>query len=92
VIVVAADLDPAGWSTVIAAASWSGAHLIGLVKPGDEPADVPADATILQRPETDDGSFAAMVGRYAAALDAGDEPAAAFASASTEAGWATVRD
>jgi hypothetical protein len=92
VIVVAADLDAAGWSTVIAAASWSGAHLVGVVRPGEEPADVPHDATILQRPHTDDGSFAAMVGRYAAALDSGDEPAAAFASASTDSGWATVRD
>jgi hypothetical protein len=33
-----------------------------------------------------------MVGRYAAALDAGEEPKAAFAAASSGSGWASVSD
>jgi hypothetical protein len=93
VVVVAADLDHAAWATVTAAASWSGAHLIGLVGAGAAPPDLPADATLLERPADDaDGTFADMVGRYAAAIDAGDEPAAAFALAASGSGWASVAD
>jgi hypothetical protein len=93
VLVVATELDPPAWATVIAATSWSGAHLIGLVRAGGAPADVPEDATILERPAADaDGTFAAMVGRYAAGLDSGEEPAAAFAAASNGSGWASVAD
>lgn len=93
VLVVATDLDPAAWETVTAATSWSGAYLMGLVGPDGAPADLPEDATILERPADDaDGTFAAMVGRYAAGLDAGEEPAAAFAAASSGSGWASVAD
>ena len=93
VVIVATDLDPAAWATVIAASSWSGAHVMGLVGAGGAPAGLPDDAMVLERPADDaDGTFAAMVGRYAAGIDAGEEPAAAFAAASSGTGWASVPD
>lgn len=93
VLVVAADLDRAAWSTVVAAASWSGAHLVALIAPEGEAPDLPGDATILERAGDDaDGTFAALVGRYVAALDAGEEPRVAFAQAARGAGWANVVD
>ena len=39
------------------------------------------DATVLAVPADDEGAFATLVGAYAAALDSGAEPAAAFAGA-----------
>jgi len=46
------------------------------------------DAIVFEAPDTDpDGVFAAMVGSFAAALDDGNEPAAAFRATVEEAGW-----
>ena len=39
---------------------------------------LPTDATVLRVPDADDGSFAGMVGAYAAGLDRGVDPAQAF--------------
>ena len=71
-------------------AAFSGAHLVVLVPPDRPlPGGLPPEATVLAAPEVaDDGAFAALVGGYAAALDLGDEPAAAFRAAMREAGWA----
>jgi hypothetical protein len=93
VLIVAADLDPSSLEAVVAAAGWSGAHLVALLGEGDSSAALPDDATVLVRPPDDpDGDFAAMVGAYAAALDAGDEPRAAFETAQRSGGWAAVAD
>ena len=93
VVVVASELDPASWATAVAAAEWAGAALVGVVRTGTQVPDLPADATVLERPSDDaDGTFASMVGRYAAGLDAGEDPAAAFAAASSGSGWASVAD
>ena len=93
VLVVAADLDEAALAAVVAAAGWSGAHLIALMPTTSSAAILPADATVLERSRSDpDGAFAAMVATYAVALDQGDEPAAAFASAQRVGGWAAVAD
>ena len=94
VLVVAADLDETALDTVIAAAGWSGAHLVALVPDGSPPpAALPAEATLLLRPAIDpDGAFAAMVAGYAVALDRGDEPRAAFAAAQRAGSWAAVAD
>jgi hypothetical protein len=52
---------------------------------------IPSTATVLEAPSNGaDGAFAAMVGRYAAALDRGEDPAAAFGQATDEAGWSTA--
>ena len=93
VLVVAADLDPAALEAVVAAAGWSGAHLIVIMPEGTSAPAIPDGATALLRPATDpDGAFAAMVASYAVALDRGDEPRAAFATAQRAGGWAAVAD
>jgi ribokinase len=90
VLVVAESLAPEALQVVVAASRWSGAALILVVPSGSEPLDVP-DATVLEAPADDpDDAFASVVGGYAAALDRGEEPAEAFASASTANGWAAA--
>ncbi|MEO5939803.1 MAG: hypothetical protein ABIZ72_02685, partial [Candidatus Limnocylindrales bacterium] len=62
VLVLAADLDSDALAAVIAAAGWSGAHLIALVGDVASSAALPDSATILERPTADpDGAFATMV-------------------------------
>ena len=52
---------------------------------------LPAEATILEAPSEDaEGAFATVVGRYAGALDRGDDPGDAFTTASSELGWMPV--
>jgi hypothetical protein len=91
VLVVAGDLDRSALDAVVAAAGWSGAHLVVLPPDGASMTAIPDMATALQRPATDpDGAFAAMVAGYAVALDRGDEPGSAFAAAQRAGGWAAV--
>ena len=91
-LVVAEPLAPAALDVVLAASRWSGAALVIVLPHGADPVDIP-DATILEAPEGDpDDAFASVVGGYAAALDRGEEPAEAFASASTAGGWAAAAD
>ena len=93
VLVVAPGLAPAGLATVVSAAAWSGARLIVVVDQAGAPSGLPADATVLERPAGgDEEAFAAVIAHYAVALDGGAEPRAAFASASTGAGWTSVTD
>ena len=93
VVFSAGSLDAAALRAVVAASSWSGAHLVVLVPAGEDVAGLPDDATVLERPSADpDGVFAAMVGAYAAAVDSGSEPGAAFTSAQGAGGWAAVAD
>jgi hypothetical protein len=90
VLVVAESLASDALQVVLAASRWSGAAMILVVPQGSEPLDLP-DATILEAPADDpDDAFASVVGGYAAALDRGEEPAEAFASASTASGWAAA--
>jgi hypothetical protein len=93
VLVIATDLDGPALAAALAAASWSGAHVIGLVGDGSPPAELPDGATAFLRPTADpDGVFATMVAGYAVALDRGDEPRSAFAAAQRAGGWAAVGD
>jgi ribokinase len=93
VLIIAADLDPPALAAVLAAASWSGAHVIGLLVDGSATTQLPDGATALLRPAADpDGAFAAMVAGYAVALDRGDEPRSAFSAAQQAGGWAAVVD
>ena len=70
-------------------ARWASAGLI-LVVEGEAPPDLPLprEAIVLAAPEDDaDGAFAAVVGRLAAALDRGADPATAFGEAVASGGW-----
>jgi hypothetical protein len=93
VLVVADPIPAESLEVVLAASRWSGAALIVLVHGSAEPPALIAEATVLQAPDDDpDGAFASVIGAYAAALDRGEEPAEAFATASTAAGWAAVTE
>ena len=93
VLVVADPLPAASLAVVLAASRWSGAALVMLVSHGAEPPALEPDVTVLEAPDDDpDDAFASVVGGYAAALDRGEEPAEAFATASTAGGWAVVAD
>ena len=89
VLVVTDDVPESVVAVAAEAAAFAGAHLVLLVPPGREaPASLPAEATVLAAPDdADEGAFAMLVGEYAAALDAGISPAAAFAAATGDAGW-----
>ncbi len=83
-VVVLADGHEADLRRVAAdAAAWSGASLIVVLPSGtSEPSDPPSGATILVAPAADpDGAFADVVGRFAAALDRGEDAGPAFRAA-----------
>ena len=83
---VPTDVIPA----CVEAAAFTGARLIVVVRsPGAAPDGLPEDATVLVAPEEDGEAFPRLVGRYAAAIDAGSEPEAAFAVVAGD-GWETL--
>ena len=89
-VVVLAEPAGPGVARVIAdAAGWSGAQLVVVVEPGAEPpAGLPPDAIVFEAPAADpDGDFAALVGRFAAALDDGYDAVVAFRASLAEEGW-----
>ena len=94
VLVVTDDAPAEVIPACVAGAAFTGAHLVILVPAGRSlPGGLPPDAMVLAAPDVaDDGAFAALVGAYAAALDLGDEPAAAFQAATGETGWAGAEE
>ena len=89
VLVVADDAPPEVLPACVDGAAFAGASLVVLVREGSAPPpDLPSAATVLEAPARDDGAFGALVGLYAARLDAGDDPAQAFSAALAE-GWDT---
>ena len=93
VVVVADALSSAALEVVLAASRWSGAALVILLPAGSEAPTLTSEATVIEAPDVDpDDAFASVVGGYAAALDRGEEPAEAFATASSSGGWAAVDD
>jgi len=54
--------------------------------------ELPEQTTVLSAPDEDDGAFAALVGRYAAQLDAGREAADAWSDALNATGWEAAED
>ena len=88
VLIVAQPLSPATLGVAVESAAYAGAHLI-LIDAPDAATSVPVDdITSLESPVSDpDGDFAGLVGRYAAALDAGTSASAAFRTALGVAGW-----
>ena len=96
VLVVADDVPADALAAAVAASGYTEARLVVLLPSGGLraqglPAGLSDDATVLAAPPAADaegaGAFDALVGAYAAALDAGADPAQAFASAQAATGW-----
>lgn len=80
VIVLMHPSDQAILREASAAAGWAGAHLVVVTLPTSDPVgDVPDEALAITADE-DTESVAVLVGRYAAAVDGGQERAAAYAA------------
>jgi len=92
VIVVTDPLAQGALGAAIEAVAFAAARLVVVVSAGSPPPQVPAEATVLEAPVDDDGSFGRMVGTYAAALDSGADPAAAFRKAVASSGWESAGD
>jgi ribokinase len=92
VLVLGDDVPAVAVPAAAEAATYASAHLVVLVAPGARvPEGLPSTATALAAPGSDpDGAFARLVGTYAAALDRGEDPAAAFRHAAAGAGWEGV--
>jgi hypothetical protein len=88
VVVSVEPLGDGGAAVVTEAASFAGATLVVVARPGLAVPSAYAAATLIEAPADDpDGAFAGLVGRYAAALDRGTAPADAFRAAATAGGW-----
>jgi hypothetical protein len=90
VVVLAEPLPEAAVAAAIEGAAFAVARLVVLVPAGANPPSLPPEATVLEAPAEDDGSFGRVVGVFAAGLDAGMEPAVAFAEAVKASGWEPV--
>lgn len=88
VLVVAEPVSTATLAVAAEAASFSGAHLVIAARTADVPPLAGDAVTVLEAPPADpDGDFAALVARYAVALDAGQPPAPAFRAALGGSVW-----
>lgn len=88
VLVVAEPIGPASMKVATEAATYVGAALVVLVPDGAAVPDLPREAILLGAPPADaDGVFAATVGAFAAALDAGVAPAEALRAVTAAVGW-----
>jgi hypothetical protein len=90
VIVLADALSEDTIATAAESAAFATARLIVLVPAGAIPPALPPEATVLETPPDDDGSFARMVGLFAGALDAGADPKVAFEEAVEASGWEPI--
>jgi ribokinase len=87
VLVVGDDAPDAVIPVCVEAAAFAGARLVVAIRSaGAVPDGLPEDATVLVAPDEDGEAFPRLLGRYAAALDGGAAPAAAFAAAAGD-GW-----
>jgi sugar/nucleoside kinase (ribokinase family) len=89
VLIVADALSDDGLDAALAGARYHSAHIVMAGASSSRRADalLPADSTVLDAPEDDEGAFALLVGRYAAQIDAGRDATAAWQDALTETGW-----
>ncbi|MGD0863105.1 MAG: hypothetical protein ABSA21_10150 [Candidatus Limnocylindrales bacterium] len=92
VIVLAEPLRELAVAAAVEGAAFAGGQLVVLMPPDATPLTLPPEATVLEVPAVDDGSFGRLVGAFAAGLDAGTEPAAAFGEAVEATGWEPVAD
>lgn len=88
VLLIADALDPDAARAASDAAAFAGARTIA-VAPGAS--DTQADE-VFEAPDGDGEAFARLLGRYAAALDRGVGPAAAFNDAVRGSGWTPALD
>jgi len=89
VVVLAEPADPATIAVVADATRWGEARMVLVVPVGQTvPDGLPRDVVVFEAPTTDpDGAFADLVGAFAASLDEGTEPGAAFRSSIASDGW-----
>ena len=89
VVVLPEPADAATVAVVAAAARWGEARMVVVIEPGTPiPPALPADVVVLEGPAIDpDGVFAELVGTFAAALDSGTDPGAAFQATIAAEGW-----
>ena len=94
VVVVAEPLADTALDAAAAAARWASAALVVIVEAGTTPpTSLGPEATVLEAQADDpDGTFARVVGEYAARLDRGEPAAEAFAAASSGTGWTAAQD
>ncbi len=92
VVVVADRLADAALAAAAEGSAFSGARLVALLPAGVEAPALPGEATVLEAPARDDGSFARLVGAFAAGLDAGIGPGLAFSQAVEASGWEAVEE
>ena len=88
VLVLAEPLPPAVRDVALEAAAYHGAAVVAVVAE-DEPPDerLAQVATVLAAPSDALPPFADLIGRFAAALDGGQAPGAAFRGAIEAVGW-----
>ena len=80
VIVLVHPRDTDMVAEVASAASFAGAHLVAIADPAAAPPEgLPGDALVVTAAD-DAAGVGDVLGRYAAAVDRGEEPAAAFAA------------
>jgi len=93
-IVTAEPLAPDALEAAAAAARWAGAALVVVIGAGEPPpVSLGAEVTVLEAQADDpEGTFARVVGEYAARLERGEPPAEAFAAASSGTGWTVATD
>lgn len=91
VLVIAEPLSAAANAVAAEAAAYHGAAIVAVTEEGlaAEPG-LPDTATVFAATAGEQDAFVELVAGYAAALDAGEEPAEAFRRARDAAGWETV--
>jgi hypothetical protein len=93
VLVIADPLTPAAAVAAVDAAAFVGARTITVSgSSGGALAGASAGHDVFEPPDGDPEAFAGVIGRYAAALDRGVEPAEAFGAAMRAAGWAPAAE
>lgn len=80
VIVLLHPADPGILREASAAAGWAGAHLVVVMPPGSDPVEGVPDGTLALMADDDAEGVPALLGRYAAAVDRGEDAAAAYAA------------
>lgn len=93
-VAVAVEPLAAGCARVVVdAAAFVDAALVVVAAPGVALPEAYGRATVIEAPAEDpDGAFAALVGRYVAALDRGEAADEAFRAATAEGGWEPAAD
>jgi sugar/nucleoside kinase (ribokinase family) len=92
VLVLADELDAAIRTVALDAAAFSGAHVVDLHADDGVPGPDAEHLTAFDSADADPAAFGQMAGRYAAGLDAGRAPAAAFADATRSTRWEAATD